>query len=95
MSQDKQVLYDEVSHDFDEQVSYKLLPELFPDTYVFSRSDLRASSYQTEHPEILEKLCNLIKGKSIWSTQDNVYIINQDVFTDILENFYLHGKEEE
>ena len=94
MPQDKQDLYDEVSHDFDEQISYKILPT-FPDTYVFSRSDLRASSYQTEHPEILEKLCKLIKEKSIWSTQDNLYIINQDTFVDVLENFYLQGKEEE
>ena len=94
MTQDKQALYDDISHEFDEQVSYKFLPQ-FPNAYVFTRKELRSSSYETEYPDILEKLCALIRESSIWSDEDNVYIIKEDTLTNILENFYLHGKDVE
>ena len=94
MTQDKQALYDDISHEFDEQVSYKFLPQ-FPNAYVFTRKELRSGSYETEYPDILEKLCALIRESSIWSDEDNVYIIKEDTLTNILENFYLHGKDVE
>ena len=63
--------------------------------YVFTRKELRSGSYETEYPDILEKLCALIRESSIWSDEDNVYIIKEDTLTNILENFYLHGKDVE
>ena len=89
----KEFEYDEVSHELDEQLEYKILPQ-FPNCWVFYPSEFIASKYETEYDrEIISELLKAIKDECIRSTEDNVYIIKQDKMEDILQNFYEKGKD--
>ena len=87
-------IYDEVSHEFDDQVKYKILPQ-FSNCYVFYWKDLRAHSYETEHPKVMKKLLNTIRRYCIYSSADDVYIIEENDLMEVLQNFYKQAEEEE
>ena len=79
-------IYDEVSHEFDENVDYKMSPE-FPDCRIFHISDFnRAMYYYTEYRDVMKVLIEKIRSHCI--THKSYYIIKRDILSDILENFY-------
>lgn len=79
-------IYDEVSHEFDENVDYKISSE-FPDCWIFHISDFnRAMYYYTEYRDVMKVLIKKIRSHCI--THRGYYIINSDMLRDILENFY-------
>lgn len=90
----KQALYDEVSHEWDEQVRYKGHPD-FPDCWVFTIGDFYISKYTTQDKDVLKILLRQIKDACIRSNDGHTfyYIIKQTVLENILENFYLEAEE--
>lgn len=91
-------IYDEVSHKFDENVDYKVLPG-FDGCWIFYASDFRkaiasiSSEYDveyedamTEYKDAMNVLIKKIKAHCIKNY--DYYIIKQDTLSDILENFY-------
>jgi len=86
-----QFIYDEVTHEWDEQVHYKLLPQ-FRDSYVFYPSDLRIHGYDTCDKEVMGELCQAIKEIAIWNEEDGVFIVKQDSLVTLLQDFYERGE---
>ena len=82
-------IYDTVSHEFDEQASYKTLSE-FEDCWVFTSADLHISKYDTDYKDIMKLLIDKIKRSCI-RTRYGYYVVSQDMLRDILENFYKEG----
>lgn len=85
-------IYDEVSHKFDENVDYKVLPG-FDECWIFYASDFRkaiasVSEYDIEYKNAMNVFIKKIKAHCVKNYDYNYYIINQDTFNDIFENFY-------
>jgi hypothetical protein len=83
-------IYNEVSHKFDENVDFKMLPE-FGDCWILYGSDFQkaiasVSEDDTEYKDAMKVLIKKIKSHCI--THYGHYIIKQDTLSDILENFY-------
>lgn len=80
-----EIIYDEVAHEFDEQVVY-MSKEEFPDCLVFKDTGLSAWRFHTEHKEVMRKLLRRIKASCI-ASRDLYYVIKRDTLIDILNNF--------
>lgn len=81
------IIHDKVTHEFDEQVRYKELPQ-FQSCWVFYPKDLRPDMYESEYPDIMDKLLKVIKDECIFSDEDGVFVINSDKLINLFENFY-------
>lgn len=82
-----EIIYDEVAHEFDEQVVY-MLKEEFPNYLVFKDTGLSAWRFHTEHKEVMRKLLRRIKASCICITSRGLYyIVERDTLIDILNNF--------
>lgn len=85
-------VYDEVSHEWDEQVNYFVLPE-YKDCFIIYPRHLRPSYYRTEHKNEMKELCNEIRDSAMYDTQEDIFIIKENMLMDILENFYKKGND--
>lgn len=81
------MIYDTVTHEFDEQVEYKELPQ-FQSCWVFYPKDLRPDMYESEYPGIMDKLLKIIKDECIFSDEDCLFVIKSDKLISLFENFY-------
>lgn len=64
----RQAVYDDVSHEWDEQVSYKILPR-FRNCYVFYPNDLRVHKYETQCHEVMKELLQAIQNLCLFDEE--------------------------